>query len=87
MTNKRLLQLYGYNNDNQFKTTFNKKMSGGNIQNGPPWSSSNRGSQTVRRPGITVNAAKSIGTKNYPIFIYSSIISGIGPHSIGAETR
>ena len=87
MTNIRLLQLYGYNSDKEFKNTFNKKMSGGNVQNGLPWSSSNRGSQTVRRPRITVNAATSNGGKNYPIVFYSKLISGIGPHSSGVETK
>ena len=87
MSTNKLLQLYGYNTEKQFKNTFNKKMAGGNVQNSPPWSSSNRGSQSVKRRGITTNAANTFGGKNYPIKIYSKLTSGIGPHSSGVETR
>ena len=85
-TNYKLLQLYGYKTEASFKTTFNKKMCGGVVQNAPPWNSSNRGSQTVRRPGITRHAVGPVGGPNYPIQIYGQLVPGLGPHSSGMPT-
>lgn len=90
MTCNKILQLYGYKTETQFKQEFNKKMSGGLKQNGTVSNLVWRGNQTNFRINRTSNiASNGFGINNclnYRIPIYGSLINGLAPSRSGART-
>jgi len=90
MSCQKILQLYGYNNKEEFLQTFNKKMSGGVKQNGTTSNLVWRGNQTNFRINRTTNrASNGFGLKNcnnYPVKIYYSLTNGINVNRSGQRT-
>ena len=79
-----LLQLYGYKSKPQFKTQFNKKMSGGVTQYMPPPTVNNSrtthvayktGGAKTMAPGWYGSGSKNM---NYPIKVYNNLVHSLG---------
>ena len=90
MSCNKILQLYGFKSEEQFKTQFNKKMSGGIKQNGTVTNLVWRSNASNIRFNRTSNiASNGFGINNcfiYPITIYGSLINGLAPTRSGSRT-